>query len=101
SEYGQGMPNTVTRDLRYDAVTDTLLAGTFGRGAWTVPNASTTINLTGVLQINGDTDFAGEDDTIKLIIDQNNPLLLDVFLNGTLTQVELSTIQQINVNGLG
>src|SRR5262249_28012620 len=54
-----------------------------------------------VLQITGDTDFAGEDDTIKLVIDGNNSSLLDVFLNGDLTQVQLSTLSQINVDGLG
>src|SRR5262249_53151790 len=51
--------------------------------------------------ITGDTDFFGEDDTIKLVIDGNNPSLLDVFLNSALSQFQLSTIQQINVDGLG
>jgi hypothetical protein len=101
SEYGQALPNTVVRDLQYNATDDVLVAGTFGRGAWTVANASATIGVVGVLQIDGDTDFPGEDDTIRLVIDGNNSSLLDVFLNGALSQFQLSTIQQINVNSLG
>src|SRR5262249_9152778 len=80
-----------------------LVVGTYGRGGWTLANASTAIPVAGVLQINGDTDFAGEDDTIRLVREANNPNLLDVFLNSvtpTLT-VQLSDLQQINVNGLG
>lgn len=101
SEYGEGLPNTVVRDLQYNPTNDVLVAGTFGRGAWTVANASTTIGVTGALQISGDTDFPGEDDTIKLVVDPTNNSLLDVFLNGAESTFQLSTIQQINVNGLG
>jgi hypothetical protein len=103
SKYGQGMPNAVTRDIRYDAANDLLIGSAFGRGVWTIPNASTTIGVVGILQINGDTDFAGEDDTIKLVIDSSNLLLLDVFLNSATptVQIPLAAIQQINVNGLG
>jgi hypothetical protein len=101
SEYGEKLPDTVVRDLQYDATNDLLIASAFGRGAWTVANASTTIGVPGVLQITGDTDFSGEDDKIKLVIDANNSSLLDVFLNNTETQVQLATLSQINVNGLG
>src|SRR5262249_58669138 len=79
--------------------------GTMGRSAWTIDNVSATITSLGVLQINGDTDFPGEDDTIRLVIDANNPLLLDVFLNNPgptpTTQVPIAAVDQINVNGLG
>src|SRR5262249_38613744 len=110
SEYGRFMPNAVTYELKFVADdpdnnatngTGVLIAGTLGRGAWEIQNASSTLTVTGVLQITGDTDFFGEDDTIKLVIDGNNPSLLDVFLNSALSQFQLSTIQQINVDGLG
>ncbi len=104
TEYGGGLPNAVGQDVRYyDGASDTLLAGTFGRGAWTVPNASDTLDVPGVLQIDGDTDFPGQDDVIKLLLDPNNPSLLDVFLNSTTPTdtFQLSTLEQINVNGLG
>lgn len=101
SEYGQGLPNAVVKDLEYNAADDVLLAGTYGRGAWTISNASTTVAVPGVLQIDGDTDFAGEDDTIRLVIDGKNASMLDVFINNALTQWQFSTLTQINVNGLG
>src|SRR5262249_35093355 len=69
---------------------------------WTVANVSTTVNTPGVLQIDGDIDFAGEDDTIRLVRDAGNTNLLDVFVNGTrFGPYEFSALTQINVNGLG
>jgi hypothetical protein len=53
------------------------------------------------LQIFGDEDFFGQDDTIRLVIDEANSSLLDVFINGELEQFQLSVIQQINVFSLG
>jgi len=101
STYGAGLPNAVVGGLVYNAADNVLVDANLGRGAWEIPNASTSVFSTGVLQINGDTDFAGEDDTIKLVIDANNNSLLDAFLNGAESTFQLSTIQQINVNGLG
>jgi hypothetical protein len=101
SEYGQFMPNAVTYDLEYNAADDILLAGTLGRGAWTVSNASATLTTVGVLQIFGDDDFFGEDDTIRLVRDANNTSLLDVFDNGVFSQYQFSTLQQIDVFGFG
>src|SRR5262249_23697146 len=84
SEYGPKLPNTVVSDALYVAGADGLLGpGTYGRGAWTVENVSTTVNPPGVLQIDGDTDFAGEDDTSRLVRDAGNPNQLDVFISGT------------------
>src|SRR5262249_43261569 len=82
TKVGNGLPNSITKDLHYDPTDNVLIAGTWGRGAWKVPNASASLLAPGgVLQVDGDTDFAGEDDTIRLTLDANNPLLLDVFLN--------------------
>jgi hypothetical protein len=41
NEFGTGLPNALVRDLDYDAVDDVLVAGTLGRGAWLLSNAST------------------------------------------------------------
>jgi hypothetical protein len=111
SEFGADLPNALVGGMTYNAVADpdgnaangtgVLVVGTFGHGAWEISNVSATAFSTAVLQITGDTDFSGEDDTIKLIVDDNNPLMLDVFLNGALSQFQLSTIQQINIDGLG
>ncbi|MEX0676640.1 MAG: ubiquitin-activating E1 FCCH domain-containing protein [Pirellulales bacterium] len=103
TEYGARLPNAKVYDMKYDATDDKLVATTLGRGAWTISNVSTTVATPGVLQINGDMDFAGEFDDIKLQLDPNNSTLVDVFLN-TLTPLatfQLSTIEQILVNGLG
>ncbi|MBO0861361.1 MAG: RTX toxin [Chloracidobacterium sp.] len=35
---GAGLPNVVVKDLVYDVADDVLLAGTLGRGAWTITN---------------------------------------------------------------
>jgi hypothetical protein len=103
TEFGANIPNLVATDLLYDATDDVLIVGTYGRGAWTLANASTEIPVPGVLQIFGDEDFAGQDDTIRLVRNTDNPLLLDVFLNSTVPvlTVQLSTLQQINVFSLG
>jgi hypothetical protein len=37
---GSGLPNVNVHDLVYNAADDVLVAGTFGRGAWTLPHAS-------------------------------------------------------------
>jgi hypothetical protein len=102
TEFGGGLPNAPVWDMDYDPNDDILVAGTLGRGAWSVSNASTTVFNSGVLQIDGDMDFAGQDDTILLVRNAANPLLLDVFVNGVLFgPYQLSTLNQINVNGLG
>src|SRR5262249_49083845 len=65
SEFGAGLPNTPAVDLQYDATDDVLIVSDYGRGVWKVANASTFLPVAGVLQVDGDTDFPGEDDTIK------------------------------------
>ena len=45
-ELGWNLPNAPVSDLRYDATDDILLAGTHGRGAWTVPQASQVLPAT-------------------------------------------------------
>ncbi len=92
SEFGAGLPNTVAFDLEYNVTDDILVVGAFGRGAWTIEDASDFLTVNGALQIFGDEDFFGQDDTIRLVIDEANPSLLDVFINGELSQFQLSVI---------
>ena len=101
SEFGAGLPNAPVREIRYDAADDVLLAGTQGRGAWTIFDASDTVFTKGVLVIEGDDDFLGQDDLIRLELDQNNPSLLNVFVNSvTPTDTfQLGNVEQINVFG--
>src|SRR5262249_52090120 len=77
-------------------------AGTYGRGAWTVPNASTVLMTPPTLLVCGDEQFVNQNDTFLLMRNAINPLLLDVFVNGTLEfEGPLATIQQINIYGGG
>jgi hypothetical protein len=41
---GSGLPNVNVHDLVYNATADLLVAGTFGRGAWTLANVSEVLN---------------------------------------------------------
>jgi hypothetical protein len=114
AQYGAGMPNALVTDLHYippnsnaPSRGDFLLAGTLGRGAWTLPNVSDSIRQTAVLEIDGDTDAAGENDTISLGRDALKPRYLDVTVNppqfggGITYQILLAPIEQILVRGLG
>jgi Ca2+-binding RTX toxin-like protein len=99
SEYGRGLPNVLVSDIEYDPKSDTLAAGTLGRGAWTVSNVKNTIGLESRLQIDGTTGA----DSIRIVRRVNNPSLLDVFFNTTATTpslaVQLSVLQKIQVVG--
>nr|MBA3482097.1 hypothetical protein [Pirellulales bacterium] len=103
TRFGAGLPNAVVDDLIYDATDDVLLAGTFGRGAFTVNNASVVAEVDGVLNICGDELFVNQDDVIRLVRNAMNPLILDVFLNSVapVFSVALALVNQINVFGVG
>ncbi|HIF00932.1 MAG TPA: hypothetical protein EYQ63_28975, partial [Fuerstia sp.] len=45
-QLGAGIPNVLAFDIQYDAVDDVLVAGTLGRGAWTLPSASDVLPTT-------------------------------------------------------
>ncbi len=44
TEVGSNLPNALVYDMRYNATDDILAVGTLGRGAWTLPNASSLAN---------------------------------------------------------
>ena len=103
SEFGTTLPNSVVYDMDHDATDDVLVVGTLGRGAWSVGNLSASVFVDGVLQIDGDTDFPGQDDVIRLVRNANNNALLEVYLNNPTPElvIEMASVRQINVNGLG
>ena len=39
-KYGEGLPNVIITDLHYNAQDDVLIAGSWGRGAWLIPDVS-------------------------------------------------------------
>ncbi|HQU41817.1 MAG TPA: Ig-like domain-containing protein, partial [Pirellulales bacterium] len=99
--YGVNLPHAPVADLTYNTNDNVLVAGTFGRSAWTVPNADNT--LISDLEIDGDTNSPGENDTIRLAADAANPAILDVYINSTtpIFSTYFSLINSIHVNGLG
>ncbi|WP_119272492.1 beta strand repeat-containing protein [Taklimakanibacter deserti] len=103
SEFGTQLPNSPVTDLQYDATDDVLVASAWGRGVWLVENASDFLPVAGVVIVDGDTDFPGQDDLITLIRDPNVPSLLNVFLNNPFNPeltVPIAAVEQIIVNGL-
>jgi hypothetical protein len=107
TRYGAGLPNAVVKDLRYYPAPagpdgkDILVAGTLGRGAWTLNDVSASIQTPGILTIDG----TPGDDVIRLATDPYNTALVDAFVNSATPtyQVEWSVLAnaQINVNGEG
>jgi len=60
--------------------TGLLLAGSFGRGAWTIADVSAVVDTIGMLQIYGDQVSAGEDNQIRLVhgVTGLDPLTLSI-----------------------
>jgi Ca2+-binding RTX toxin-like protein len=97
NEFGAALPNATVWDMDYNEADDILVIGTLGRGAWSVSAASTTVFNDGNLVVDG----TSGDDVIRLIRNANNPLILDVIVNGTTEgSFQLSVINNITVNGL-
>ena len=95
-EYGQFLPNAVVYDLDFNLGDNVLIAGTLGRGAWEVANASNTLTTHGLVQVNGDPDT----DVIELLRRATDPWLLDVYFDGSLASTVLwDAIEKIDVNG--
>ena len=103
TKYGLNFPNSSVWGTQFSQSNNVLVAATSGRGAFEVQNASATLFTAGILTIDGDQDYPNENDTIELILDPANPLILDVYLNSTspVFTVPIAVVQQINVNGLG
>jgi hypothetical protein len=45
SRIGDNFPNVIVNDMVYDRIDDVLLAGTYGRGAWKLPSAASSLLL--------------------------------------------------------
>ncbi|WP_428938046.1 hypothetical protein [Fontivita pretiosa] len=116
---GRGLPNVLVTDVRYDR-TDVLHCGSWGRGAWRIDNFLATIfgpalrsrpepvktrapsDGRGILQISGD-EQTNKDDTIRLVLDEANPQVLNVFVNNTTNNpdfvIDASAVHEVQVSG--
>jgi hypothetical protein len=95
TQFGQGLPNVLVTDLHYVPGANVLLAGTLGRGAWTIYNASSYLGNPVTLTYNAVT--AGEN--IRLVRDPANRAYDDLTVNGGTPYVfPLASVQQIRIN---
>lgn len=103
TQFGNGLADAPVMDLRYDATNDVLLAGTKGRGGWTLSNASASFAQPSVMTITP--DFLSLINNIRLVRDSNVPYLIDVFVNNTGAtpnyRAEARALQQIVINPRG
>ncbi|MSU60792.1 MAG: LEPR-XLL domain-containing protein [Pedosphaera sp.] len=98
---GDDFPNVVVGDLVYDRTDDVLVAGTQGRGAWKLPNASRIVFQDAVLRI----DTGPGDDTVRLKLSpaSGTPPELQVFVASggpemMIGSFKLSTVRDISVH---
>ncbi|MEJ2698044.1 MAG: OmpA family protein [Desulfuromonadales bacterium] len=107
SEYGAGLPNAlVTAVERVDnPPDDLLLVGTLGRGAWTLPDASLSLDVPGQLVLRG----SGDNNVFELVRNAARPWLLDVYTHldtearpaAPDIQVGFNSLDTIRILGLG
>ncbi len=97
---GSTLPNTLVTSLIYDSKSDVLLAGTFGRGAWLLKNASAVLNTA---VYNGSLFVMGTngDDRIRIVPDWFDWNAVRVIVNGKNLGVFNGITGQIVVNTLG
>ncbi len=109
TQVGQGLPDALVTSLSFTAINpadyaarraissdDILLAGTLGRGAFTLGNADVALGQSPVLTINGTSGA----DTITLARDSLNPGVLNVTVDGRVWSTSLLSIQKIVISGL-
>ena len=116
SEFGAALPNAIVKDISYTPamkhrapdgalrdIGDVLVVGTLGRGVWKIANASQSLTETAELRINSEASTSA----IRVEYNENNPLLLDVFMDGDNvattptangTRVTISTLSVIRID---
>ena len=97
---GKDLPNVLVMDVHYDAADDVLLAGTLGRGVWTIPNAlagSGVIDLNTLkdkpsILITGTIDDPGEmtNDSFRIRLNPSTPRIVEIFVNNVSTNPNFS-----------
>ncbi len=97
SRLGEDMPNVSVPDLVYDAVDDILVAGTQGRGAWSLSNISRLLVHDVVLRI----ETGAGNDIVKLRLKEAAaaPAELEILVDEVLLEsVMLSTVRRISIH---
>jgi hypothetical protein len=76
---GTNMPHTIVQDLHFDSISNVLVAGTLGRGAWTLSNPT---NSTGPSTTGNPKPYLWRTNYIPNLDPQLFPGLLDAILKG-------------------
>lgn len=104
AEVGTNLPNAVVSSLVYVPSQDLLIAGTLGRGAWTLPSFKSSAvvpavnNTTGTLQITGD----ASQNNITVGRDFKNPNLVHVSSGSSIIlTVPYKSVIKINITSGG
>ena len=106
TKVGRGLPNASVSDVSYidvagSTTTDTVAAGTLGRGLFTLAgDADTILAQSPVLTING----TGSDDQIRIHRNTGNASLLDIFVSSAVNPaftLPIASVERIDINGLG
>jgi cadherin-like protein/VCBS repeat protein len=71
SKFGANLPDVIVYDLAYDSADNVLVAGTMGRGAWLVNNATANLGI--------------DTDTTAPVFVNDNPLFIQVGATATIT----------------
>ena len=96
TEYGTALPNTVVNDLQLYS-NQRLIAGTAGRGIWTIADVSTTINRDSILTIGG----TAASDIITVSVDPDNSNIILVFDGTVTTSWTRGAFSALQINGFG
>jgi hypothetical protein len=75
TEFGVGLPNSLVTDIDFSSLTDTLLVGTLGRGAWQITNASHFLAVQTALEFTG----SNTEDILSLERGQDRPWELHLY----------------------
>ena len=94
-EYGRGLPNSVITSLEFQG--NRLVAGTFGRGVWTIGNVDPSIVAGTIVTVTGTSGA----DTILVTADPANPFAVIVDDGSSRQSIELFTLDTIVINTLG
>ncbi|HUR55831.1 MAG TPA: hypothetical protein VMZ71_16965, partial [Gemmataceae bacterium] len=99
TKLGSGMPNVVVSELQYDAQSDTVTAGTWGRGIWRLPNATAPLLDNGITVVSTGNNSAN---TMAVYTDPNVPgnfIVTDGV--GGLQSFDKTIYRRVQFRGLG
>ncbi|MBX9623380.1 MAG: FG-GAP-like repeat-containing protein [Gemmataceae bacterium] len=95
---GDNIPNVLVSDLRYDPIADTLVAGTYGRGVFTLTGVSQALNNPPTVTVTGD----GAGNPIAVYVDpaDNTRYVVSDGVGNT-RSLGIAAVRNVVLNGVG